>query len=72
MFFLCYLAARRPTLGHYQGDNLTVSMLITALFKFRSQGHQEPHNKVDFQSLVEQLVGSEPKTFQFYHNTLTH
>ena len=31
-FFNCYLAAPRPTLGHYQGDSLTHPMLITAFF----------------------------------------
>ena len=32
-FFLnCYLAAPRPTLGHYRGDSLTHPMLITAFF----------------------------------------
>ena len=29
-FFNCYLAAPRPTLGHYQGESLTNPMLITA------------------------------------------
>ena len=31
-FFNCYLAAPRPTLGHYRGDSLTHPMLITAFF----------------------------------------
>ena len=30
LFFNCYLAASRPTLGHSQGVSLTNSMLITA------------------------------------------
>ena len=32
IFFNCYLAAPRPTLGHYRGDSLTHPMLITAFF----------------------------------------
>ena len=31
-FFNCYLAAPRPTSGHYRGDSLTHPMLITAFF----------------------------------------
>ena len=34
IFFNCYLAAPRPTLGHYQGDSLNHSMLITAFCIF--------------------------------------
>ena len=33
-FFNCYLAAPRPTLGHYRGDSLTHPMLITAFYIF--------------------------------------
>ena len=32
--FNCYLAAPRPTLGHYRGDSLTHPMLITAFYIF--------------------------------------
>ena len=32
--FNCYLAAPRPTLGHYRGDSLTHLMLITAFYIF--------------------------------------
>ena len=35
-FFNCYLAAPRPTLGHYRGDSLTHPMLITAYYIFDS------------------------------------
>ena len=34
IFFNCYLAAPWPTLGHYQGDSLNHSMLITAFCIF--------------------------------------
>ena len=36
-FFNCYLAAPRPTLGHYRGDSLTHLMLINA-FLHLTQG----------------------------------
>ena len=36
IFFNCYLAAPRPTLGHYRGDSLTHPMLITAYYIFDS------------------------------------
>ena len=32
--YIYCLAAPRPTLGHYRGDNLTLPMLITALDQF--------------------------------------
>ena len=34
IFFNCYLAAPQPPLGHSQGDNLTIQMLITTLKLF--------------------------------------
>ena len=34
LFFNCYLAAPRLTLGHSQEDSLTNPMLITALFNY--------------------------------------
>ena len=61
IFFNCYLAAPRPTLGHYRGDSLTHPMLITAFFlHFRPEGHREPRNEVGYLSLAERLVGFEP------------
>ena len=33
-FFNCYLDAPQPPLGHSQGDNLTIQMLITTLKLF--------------------------------------
>ena len=38
LFFNCYLAAPRPTLGHCRGDRLTHPMLITAFVQFRPIG----------------------------------
>ena len=46
LFFNCYLADLQPTLGHFQGDMLTNLMLITVLYWFQPDGHQEPWNKV--------------------------
>ena len=40
-FFNCYLAAPRPTLGHYRGDSLTHPILITAFLHIRPEGHRE-------------------------------
>ena len=34
LFFNYYLAAPRPTSGHYRGDSLTDPMLITAFYIF--------------------------------------
>ena len=67
IFFNCYLAAPRPTLGHYRGDSLTHPMLITAFFlHFRPEGHREPRNEVGYLSLAERLVGGlNRETFRF-------
>ena len=62
--FNCYLAAPRPTLGHYRRDSLTHPMLISVLH-FRPEGHREPRNEVGSLSPVECQVGTEPGTFQF-------
>ena len=66
LFFLnCYLAAPRPILDHYWGDNLTHPMLITAFFIFDPKGHRESRNEVGSLSLAECLVGFELGSFQF-------
>lgn len=61
MFFIFYLVALQTrTLGHYGGDSLTHTRLITAYFIIlQSKGHQEPRNKVDSLSLAELPVGFE-------------
>ena len=64
-FFNCYLAAPRPTLGHFWGDNLTHPMLITAFLHFRAEGHREPRNEFGSLSQAEFLVVFEPGTFRF-------
>ena len=62
IFFNCYLAAPRPTLGRCQGDSLTNPMLIIAFYLFRPEGHREPRNEVGSLSPAEHLVGFEPGT----------
>ena len=64
-FFIHYLDAPQPTLGHYLGDSLTHLIIITAFDRFWPKGHQKSCNKVGFLSLTKHLVGFEPGTFQF-------
>ena len=64
-FFNCYLAAPRPTLGHYRGDSLTHPILITAFLHIRPEGHREPRSEVGSLGPAERLVGFEPGTFRF-------
>ena len=64
-FFNCYLAAPRPTSGHYRGDSLTHPMLINAFLHIRPEGHREPRSEVGSLSPAERLVGFEPGTFRF-------
>ena len=40
-FFNCYLAAPRPTLGHYQGGSPTHPMSITAFLHIQRGGGRE-------------------------------
>ena len=54
-FFNCYLAAPRPTSGHYRGDSLTHPMLITAFLHIRPEGHREPRSEVGSLSPAERL-----------------
>ena len=63
-FFYCYLAAPRPTLGHFRRESLTNLMLITVFVQFRPEGHREPSNEVGSLNLVKRLVGFEPGTFR--------
>ena len=43
---LCYLAAQRPTLGHWRGGCLTGHMLVTPKFLVPPEGHQGPRNEL--------------------------
>ena len=63
IFFNYYLAAPRPTSGHYLGDSLTNPMLIAAFLHVRPEGHREPRSEVGSLSPAERLVGFEPGTF---------
>ena len=65
VFFNYYLAAPRPTSGHYRGDSLTHPMLITAFVHVRPEGHREPRSEVGSLSPAERLAGFEPGTFRF-------
>ena len=65
IFFSCYLAVPRPTLGHSQGDSLTNLILITAFVHVRPEGHWEPGNKVGSLSSDKYLAGFELGTFEF-------
>ena len=64
-FFNYYLAAPRPTSGHYRGDSLTHPMLITAFVHVQPEGHREPRSEVGSLSPAERLAGFEPGTFRF-------
>ena len=55
----CYLAAPRPTLGHYGGGSLTHTMLITAFLR-------EPAKEVGSPSQAERHVDFEPGNFRFW------
>ena len=69
-FFNCYLAAPRPTLGHYRGGSLTHPMLITCVLHIQPEGHQEDRSEVGSLRSAECLVGFEPGTFRFWSQCL--
>ena len=74
-FFNCYLAAPRPTLGHYRGDSLTHPMLITAFFYIFDPVTGSLVTRLGPLSPAEHLVGFEPGTFRLLLqrlNPLTH
>ena len=66
VFFICYLAASQPTLGHYHLPDFHQCVI-----QFRQERHQEPHKKVGSLNLDECLVVVKPVTFQFHHNVST-
>ena len=70
LFSNCYLAAPRPTLGHYQGGSFTHPMLITCILHIRPEGHRESRSEVGSLSPAERLVGFEPGTFRFWSQRL--
>ena len=51
LFFNCYLAAPWPSLGHSQGDSLTLFEL------FKPEGYREPLNNVCSLGHAEQQEG---------------
>ena len=70
LFFYCYLATPRPTLGHYRGGSLTHPMLITCALHILPDGHREPRSEVGSLSPAKCLVGFEPETFRFWSQRL--
>ena len=71
LFFKCYLAVPRPTLGHSQGGSLTNSMLITAFVHVPSKDHRGSHNKVGSLSLAEHLADFDWEPFDSDCDALT-
>ena len=71
-FFIYYLAAPLPTLGHYWGDSLLHLILITAflVINIKPEGHLEFQDKSGSLSVAEQPVGFELGTFWFFCNVL--
>ena len=71
--FNFYLAAQRPTLGHYRVDSLTHPTLIIAFYLVRRpESHREPRNEVGSLSLAEGLTGFDQETYDSSCNALTH
>ena len=60
-----YLAAPRPTLGHYWGDSLIHLMLITTFLQFWPEGLRDLRNEVGSVSPADYLVRFEPENFRF-------
>ena len=71
-FFNCYLVVPRPTLGHSEGDNFTIPMLIKSFVQVWPEGHLELRNKVGSLRSAEYLVGFEPEPSNSDCNALTH
>ena len=65
IFFNCYLAAPRPTLGYCWGGSLTQPMLIACILHIRREGYRNPHSEVGSLGPADSLVGFEPGTFRF-------
>ena len=65
-FFNLLFDCPTTNLGHYEGNSVNHYIVQLQL-----KGHMEPHNKAGSLTPAEQLVGSEPGAFQFYH-VLTH
>ena len=70
IFFICYLAAPRPPLGHYHGCSPTRPMVITCVFRIRPEGHRGPCSVVGSLSPAGCLVGFEARTFRFWSQRL--
>ena len=64
-FFNCFLAAPRPTLGHYREGSLTHAMHIAVFLDIRPKGQRESRSEVWSLSPAEHLMIFEPGTFRF-------
>ena len=75
IFLISYLAAQKPTLGHWQGVRLTNQMFIIALLLFiliLTRRSQERTIEARSQGPAKHPVEFEPETFKFRWSTLTH
>ena len=71
-FFSLLFDSLTTNFVHYWGESLTNLMLMPAYCQCSSELHREPLNEIGSLTPAEYLVGFEPGTFQFDHNTLTH
>ena len=71
LFFNCYLAVPRPTLGHYWGT-ASLTQCNHCVLHFWPEGHREPRNKVGSLSPAKCLMGFEPGTLRFFLQCLNH
>ena len=71
-FFIKHLADPWPTLGHWWGDSLTYSMLITAHYQFRNEAYLELLNEVGPKARTNVLVRFESPAYQFRVDMLSH
>ena len=67
IYIICYMAAPQPTLGQYWAESLTHLMLITVFWLCFTRG-SPGLMWLGSRSLVEQLMGFKPGTFQSIQN----
>ena len=68
----CYLAAPRPTLGHYWKGSLTYSMLITVVLHIWPVGYRKSRYKDGSQSWPSASWSLNREPCDSEHNFLTH
>ena len=70
-----YLAAPRPTLGHYRGKSVLTDVNHCVFYQFWPELHWESRNEVGFLSPARRLWGLDQKPlkpFSYNYNALTH